>query len=189
MATQIILPRLGALLRSVITQAGFRNFIAGKGHDKDLDDLASESRPGSLFDLMTSIEDPLAQDYAKANERADAAARVARDCGDYPLLSGGDTNLNSLFVERAAAIAKPDGVVGMLVPSGIATEMVSQKFFERLMIKDSVRCVFDFFNKRENGELFFPDVYYRFKFCAFVFSPGGRSFGGCLCRMDCNSLS
>ena len=35
---------------------------------------------------------------------------------------------------------------------------------------------FDFFNKRENGELFFPDVYYRFKFCAFVFSPGGRSF-------------
>ena len=44
------------------------------------------------------------------------------------------------------------------------------------MEKKAVRCVFDFFNKRDNNELFFPDVYYRFKFCAFVFSPGGRSF-------------
>ena len=93
-----------------------------------------------------------------------------------PLLSGGDINLNSLFVERASTIAKPDGVIGLLVPSGIATELASQKFFERLMQNKAVRCVFDFFNKRDNGELFFPDVYYRFKFCAFVFSPGERSF-------------
>jgi hypothetical protein len=46
------------------------------------------------------------------------------------------------------------------------------------MASDGVKCVFDFFNKRDTGQLFFPDVYYRFKFCVFVFAPSGRSFGG-----------
>jgi len=104
---------------------------------------------------LAEVGDPLAIDFAKASARAETAARTARSCGDYPLLSGGDTNLNSLFVERAAKIAKPDGVVGVLVPSGIATEAVSQQFFERLMRLGAVKCVYDFFNKRDNGELFF----------------------------------
>ena len=142
-------------------------------------EIALAPRAADRKRMIAALErdgDPLARDYAVASDRATTAARMARRLGDYPLLSGGDTNLNSLFVERASTIAKPDGMVGLLVPSGIATELASQKFFEQLMMKGSVRCVFDFFNKRENGELFFSDVYYRFKFCAIVFSPGGRSF-------------
>ena len=143
-------------------------------------EIALAPRAADRKRMIAALErdgDPLARDFAVASERAVAATRMARRSGDYPLLSGGDINLNSLFVERASTVAKPDGVIGLLVPSGIATEMASQEFFERLMKKGSVRYVVDFFNKRENGELFFPDVYYRFKFCAFVFSPGGRSFG------------
>lgn len=64
MATMIVLPRLGNLLRSVITDAGFRAFIAAKGRDKDLDDLAAEARPGSLFDLLTAIEDVCRRELA-----------------------------------------------------------------------------------------------------------------------------
>lgn len=52
MATKIVLPKLGNLLRSVITDAGFRAFIADKGRDKDLDDLAAEARPGSAPDFV-----------------------------------------------------------------------------------------------------------------------------------------
>ena len=37
------------------------------------------------------------------------AVRVARRGGDYPLLSGGDVNIYSLFVERAMALVRPDG--------------------------------------------------------------------------------
>ena len=55
----------------------------------------------------------LPRDYAKANERAEAAARMARTGGDYPLLSGGDVNIYSLFVERAMTLVKPDGMVGL----------------------------------------------------------------------------
>ena len=142
-------------------------------------EIALTPRAADRKRMIAALErehDPLAQDFAVASERAAMASRMARSSGDYPLLSGGDINLNSLFVERASTIARPDGVIGLLVPSGIATELASQKFFERLMQNKAVRCVFDFFNKRDNDELFFPDVYYRFKFCAFVFSPGSRSF-------------
>jgi hypothetical protein len=122
--------------------------------------------------------DPLAGDYAKASARAETAAKIARTSGNYPLLSGGDTNINSLFIERAKQLCAPGGIVGLLVPSGIATEMASQEFFSNLIENDNIKCVYDFFNKRDTGELFFPDVYYRFKFSAFVFSPSEKKFGG-----------
>jgi hypothetical protein len=132
-----------------------------------------------MIEALETAGDPLAKDFAKANERAEAAARLARTGGDFPLLSGGDTNINSLFVERAAALCKAGGIAGLLVPSGIATETTSQEFLSRLLGVDAVKCVYDFFNKRDTGELFFPDVYYRFKFSALVFSPREWSFGGC----------
>jgi hypothetical protein len=95
------------------------------------------------------------------------------------LLSGGDTNLNSLFVERAAALIKSDGMIGLLIPSGISTETSSQAFFSKLIDRRNARMCYDFFNKRADGTLFFPDVYYRFKFTALAFGGPGRSFPEC----------
>ena len=44
-------------------------------------------------------------------------------------------NLYSLFVERAMALAKPGGMVGLLVPSGIASDKTAAKFFKGLRRK------------------------------------------------------
>ena len=46
--------------------------------------------------------DPLAAVFDDAKARADSLGQLVRTCGDYPLLGGGDVNLYSLFVERAA---------------------------------------------------------------------------------------
>ena len=128
-----------------------------------------------IADLKTP-GDPLAKEFEKAAPARRSALEMARKCGDYPLLSGGDVNLYSLFVERATQLCKPDGVVGLLVPSGLATEVVSQKFFLDKLSKRSIKCVYDFFNKRADATLFFPDVYYRFKFSVVILSPK-RTFG------------
>jgi len=121
--------------------------------------------------------DPLVAEYELAATRAEAASRVARSSGDYPYLSGGDTNLNSLFVERAHHLIKPRGFVGMLVPSGIASDQSSSAFFSKMCASRRLDCVIDFFNKKYSGDLYFPDVYYRFKFCAYVAGGGERKFG------------
>ena len=117
--------------------------------------------------------DPLSRDFAEANERATAAVRMARAGGDYPLLSGGDINLYSLFVERAMNIVKPDGMVGLLTPSGIASDKTAARFFKGVSTEGRLRALYDFENRRTryDAQPFFPDVDSRFKFCAFVASP------------------
>ena len=111
--------------------------------------------------------DPLVQDFALASERAAAAARVARSSGDYPLLARGDLNLYSLFVERAMTLVKPDGMVGLLVPSGIASDKMAAPFFKSVATEGRLQALYDF----ENKKVFFPDVHASFKFAVFVASP------------------
>ena len=116
---------------------------------------------------LQKAEDPLAEDFRLASERAAAGARVARTSGDYPLLARGDLNLYSLFVERAMTLVKPDGMVGLLVPSGIAADKMAAPFFKSVATEGRLKALYDF----ENKKVFFPDVHASFKFCVFVASP------------------
>jgi hypothetical protein len=113
---------------------------------------------------------PLAADYAKASGRAEAAMRMARRGGDFPVLATGDINLYALFVERGMAILKLDGVLGLLTPSGIASDFSAADFFRRVATTGRLKALLDFENRRTRYTLdpFFPDVDSRFKFCAFV---------------------
>ena len=122
---------------------------------------------------LEKADDPLARDFAEASERAVTAVRIARSCGDYPLLSGGDVNLYSLFVERAMTIVKPEGLVGLLTPSGIASDKTAARFFKGVATEGRLKALYDFENRRTRYDVppFFPDVDSRFKFCAFVASP------------------
>ena len=138
--------------------------------------IALAQRAADRKRMIAALEtdgDPLGHDFAKASERAATATRMARTCGDYPLLSRGDVNLYSLFVERAMTLVKPQGMVGLLVPSGIASDKTAAVFFQGVATKGRLRALYDFENRRTkfNAPPFFPDVDSRFKFCAIVASP------------------
>ena len=117
--------------------------------------------------------DPLATAFDRAAGRAETAARVARTCGDYPLLAFGELNLYALFVERAMTLVKPNGMVGLLTPSGIASDKTAARFFKGVATEGRLKALYDFENRRTRYRVppFFPDVDSRFKFCAFVASP------------------
>ncbi|MGF1454964.1 MAG: Eco57I restriction-modification methylase domain-containing protein [Alphaproteobacteria bacterium] len=139
-------------------------------------EIAMAARAADRKKMIESLEkagDPLAQDYAKASERAEAGTRMARRGGDYPLLSGGDLNLYSLFVERAMTVVKRNGLIGLLVPSGIASDKTAANFFKGVATEGRLKALYDFENRRTRYDLkpFFEDVDSRFKFCAFVASP------------------
>jgi hypothetical protein len=53
------IPRLGELLRALITAGGYRGCLVECGLDKNLDDLAveAEGRQSSMFDMLQKIED------------------------------------------------------------------------------------------------------------------------------------
>ena len=114
----------------------------------------------------------LAAEFDAAKERADKLGRLVRASGHYPLLGGGDINLYSLFVERAMSLVKPDGMVGLLTPSGIYADKTAARFFKSVSTKGRLSGLFDF----ENKKIFFKDVHASFKFCALIFGGGERRF-------------
>ena len=120
----------------------------------------------------------LALEYAEVRDRASALRIYARTSGHYPLLSRGRINLYSLFMERALRIVRPDGLVGLLTPSGIYADKTAARFFKSVSTSGRVAGLYDFENRRLGTDLppFFPDVDSRFKFCALIVGAPQRTF-------------
>lgn len=118
----------------------------------------------------------LASDYDRATWVAETAARVVRRCGAYPLLGGGDVNLYSLFVERASRLVRRDGMIGLLVPTGIAGDKGAAEFFRSITSDGRLAALFDFENGKGESGPFFPEVHRSFKFSALVFGGSDRRF-------------
>ena len=150
--------------------------------------IALQARASDRKRLIAALKldgDPLAAEHALAAQAAEDAARVARDCGEYPLLSSGDINLYSLFVERASMLVKPDGVVGLLTPSGIAADKGAAPFFRSIASTGRLAALLDF----ENRKKLFPDVDSRFKFCVLVFGGAARHFNTARCAFFLHTVA
>lgn len=140
--------------------------------------------------------DQLAEDYDRAADLAERAARVAaflptqKKDGTiagayplYPLFAKGDVNLYALFVERAGQIVRSDGIVGLLVPSGVAADKGAANFFRSISGTGRLGALLDFENRRILYDLepFFPAVDSRFKFSALIHGGIRRRYDKALC--------
>ncbi len=138
-----------------------------------------------LIGQLEKTGDGLWLEYQQAGNRAETAARIARDSGEYPLLSGGDVNLYALFVERAQSLVNAQGIVGLLTPSGIASDKGSSAFFKSIATTGRLAALLDF----ENRKVFFPDVHASFKFCALVFGGAKRTFPETRCAFFLHAVA
>lgn len=150
--------------------------------------IALQARAADRKKLIARLRkdgDALADDFDLAARRAEDSARIARDCGDYPLLSSGDINLYSLFVERASHLVRSDGAVGLLTPSGISADKGAARFFRSIATTGRLAAMFDF----ENKKVFFPDIHASFKFCALIFAGVQRRFDAARCAFYLHAVS
>ncbi len=121
---------------------------------------------------MGTTNPELYADYLKAREQAQKLLDYSR-AGSYPLTGKGDVNLYMLFAELAGKLVAPNGIAGLLVPSGIATDDTTKAFFNDLMDNQRLVSLYDF----ENKEGHFEDVHRSFKFTALI-------FGGANCNHE-----
>jgi hypothetical protein len=145
--------------------------------------LARASERKQAIRRLEKESDPLWNEYLHAGEVAETASEVARSGGEYPLLARGDINVYSLFVERAQRLIQPRGTVGLLVPSGIASDKSAAEFFGSVAKSGRLGALYDF----ENKKVFFPDVHASFKFCIFVFGDTDRRFAATRCAFFLHS--
>ena len=150
-------------------------WFASRAPDLALAPTAAARRQG--IQRRRDAGDPLAGAFDDAKARADSLGQLVRVSGDYPLLGGGDVNLYSLFVERAMRLVKPDGLVGLLTPSGIYADKTAADFFKSVSTGGRLGGLFDF----ENRKIFFKDIHASFKFCALIVGGEARRWGETRC--------
>jgi len=103
--------------------------------------------------------------YLRAKASAERTLDYIRNSGRYPLCGKGDINTYAVFAELARTIVAPNGRVGLLVPSGIATDSTTKDFFADLTDNDLLIGLYDF----ENRKKIFADVDGRYKFSVLFF--------------------
>ena len=74
--------------------------------------------------------------------------RFTRDSGLYVAQSDGHANRYQLFLERAMALARPGGRLGLVLPSGLATDHGSARLRSRLLSACRVDALVGFDNHR-----------------------------------------
>jgi hypothetical protein len=150
----------------------------------------SGAKRKSRISELRKSESPLWVDFNKATDRLGMATSIVKSGKIYSRLNTGKLNLFKLFVERAHQLTKPSGIVGLLVPSGIAGDLSSSRFFKALATGGNLKALYDFENRRSRFGLgpFFPDVDTRFKFCSFVGSPT-RQFAATQCGFFLQDVS
>jgi hypothetical protein len=114
-------------------------------------------------------ERALWEEYRDALERSEAAAHFLRDSGHYPLSGLGRLNTYAVFAEAMRALVAPTGRVGVIVPTGIATDDTTKAFFQAVSSGELV-SLYDFENRRG----LFPAVDSRQKFCLLTLSGRER---------------
>jgi hypothetical protein len=77
------------------------------------------------------------------------------------------------------------GIVGLLTPSGIASDKGSSAFFKSIATTGRLAALLDF----ENRKGFFPDVDSRFKFCGLVFGGAKRRFPETRCAFFLHTVA
>jgi len=124
---------------------------------------AAESR--RLIEKLKTQNPPLYDRYIQAKESTEKTMTYIRQCGRFPLAGKGDINTYAVFAELAHSIVSPTGRVGLLVPTGIATDKTNEDFFAKLVNSQTLSGLYDF----ENKAPIFPDVHRSYKFSVLLF--------------------
>jgi len=119
-----------------------------------------------LVEKLESADPALYGRYQAALAGADGLLSYCRSSKEYPLTGKGDINLYAVFAELAYQLVAPQGRVGLLTPSGIASDKTTMDFFAAIAESNRLIRLYDFENRTKQ---FFPDVDGRFKFCILNF--------------------
>ena len=103
--------------------------------------------------------------FQNALRQIAAQAQFVKVSGRFPLSSGGNVSTQSLFVELAMRIAGSAARVGLVVPSGLATQDTQKHLFAELTSSGRLIRLLDF----ENRLKLFPGVHAQFRFCLVTF--------------------
>lgn len=126
-----------------------------------------------LIAKLADDDPPLYEAFRQAKRRAEGESHLLRSTGRYPLCGRGDVNTYAVFAENMRAMLAPSGRLGVIVPTGIATDDTTKLFFADLVERGALVSLYDF----ENAVPIFPGVHRSYKFCLLTVAGTARPAG------------
>jgi len=117
-------------------------------------------RKKMIKELKTTNTELYIEYYLK-KRYSECESKFLRQSNKYPFTAKGDINTYMVFAGLSRQLINGKGRVGVIVPSGIATDDTTKEFFQLLIDKKSLISLFDF----ENSKGIFPEVHRSYKFC------------------------
>lgn len=102
--------------------------------------------------------------YYRARRRVNDTSLLVGESGRYPLTARGRLTTQGPFAELATRLVRPEGRLGMILPTGVFTDVPMKDFWEHLVNGQMIRMLVDFENRRE----IFQNVHRSYKFALFA---------------------
>jgi len=139
--------------------------------DPEIAHALNKAARQKLIKRLPATNPALWEEYVAAKHAADALSKFLRASGRFPLTARGRINTYSVFAELFARLISGGGRVGVVLPTGIATDDTNKQFFAELAKTGRLASLYDF----ENREGIFPGVHKSYKFCLLTLKGADES--------------
>ena len=132
----------------------------------EIADAKNNAEREKLIKKLGEERPELLKAFDSALRKAEATSVFIRTSGRFPICGRGDVNTYAVFSELNTILVSPQGRVGFIVPTGIATDDSTKAFFQYVTRNKLLKSLYDF----ENRKKLFPDVDSRQKFSLITIS-------------------
>jgi hypothetical protein len=98
----------------------------------------------ALADSDSPADRTLSDEFEAELRKAAGWSHLLRESGRYPLTGQGDINTYAVFTETTHSIIKATGRLGIIVPTGIATDQTTSPFFREIIKNHQLDSLLDF---------------------------------------------
>ncbi|MGW5089059.1 Eco57I restriction-modification methylase domain-containing protein [Streptomyces coelicoflavus] len=128
-----------------------REFFAQR--DEAIANASNSATRKRLIAALPTNQPDLHADFTSTKRRLDGESHFLRTSQRYPLTGLGRINTYAVFAETGLTLVGPRGHLGIIVPTGIATDDTTKLYFQKLTKSKHLVSLYDF---RNAG--FFGDV-------------------------------
>ena len=147
-----------------------REFFATR--DREIAEQPNMAARNQAIQRLATTNSALHSEFQSAVMAMNRVQKFIHSSGRFPKTSYGRLNSAALFAEQTLNLQSPKGRVGIIVPTGIATDAFNQHFFADLVNRHALVSLYDF----ENREAVFPSVHRSYKFCLLTLSGAERPY-------------
>lgn len=142
--------------------------------DEKIANAANKAARERMIDALAESEEEtdrtLHTEFIDARRLSEGVSHLLRDSGRFPLAGRGDVNTYAVFAEAASLGIAPTGRLGLVLPTGIATDATTAPFFSDLVRTARLASFLDFENE---AFILSRDVHHSVRFSLFTVTGVG----------------